>query len=51
MRKDLTAELSLESLRKFIGKNVRLSGKVTTPNSQGRPEIEIKNPAAIQEVP
>lgn len=50
MRKDLTADMSLESLRKFIGKNVQLSGKVGTPSSQRRPEIEIKNLAAIREV-
>lgn len=50
MRKDLTAETNLESLRKFVGKNVILRGKVGTPNSQRRPEIEIKNLAAIHEV-
>ena len=49
MKKDLTAEMSEESLRKFIGKRVSLRGKVNTPSFQGRPEIEIKNLAAIQE--
>ena len=50
MRKDLTAETNLESLQKFIGKEVSLRGKVNTPTFQSRPEIEIKNLAAIQEV-
>ncbi len=50
MRKDLTAETNLESLGKFVGKNVRLRGKVGTPSSQRRPEIEIKNLAAVHEV-
>ena len=51
LRKDLTAEMNLESLQKFIGKKVTLRGKVNTPSSKRRPEIEIKNLAAIQEVP
>lgn len=50
MRKDLTAETNLESLEKFVGKNVRLRGRVGTPSSQRRPEIEIKNLAAVHEV-
>ena len=50
MRKDLTAGMTLESFQKFIGKNVKISGRVNTPSSQRRPEIEIKNLAAIQEV-
>ncbi len=49
MRKDLTAGTDLESLRKFIGKKVSLRGKVNTPNSHRRPELEIKNLAAIQD--
>ena len=51
LRKDLTAEINLESLQKFIGKNVTLRGTVNTPNSKQRPEIAIRNLAAIQEVP
>lgn len=50
MRKNLTAETNLESLSKFVGKNVRLRGQVGTPSSQHRPEIEIKNLAAVHEV-
>jgi hypothetical protein len=47
-RDDLTGETTLEAIRKFIGKGVRLRGKVTTPSSRNRPEIEIKNLDAIQ---
>ena len=50
LRKNLTADTNLESLSKFVGKNISLRGKVGTPNSQRRPEIEIKNLAAIHEV-
>jgi hypothetical protein len=50
MKKDLTTDINLESLRKFIGKNVQISGQVSTPTSLRRPEIEIKNLAAIREV-
>ncbi len=45
-RENLTSAINEDSLRKFIGKKVRLTGKV----KGSRPEIEI-NPAAIQEVP
>ena len=51
MRKNLTDEMNLESLKKFIGKKVSLRGRVTTPSSLRRPEIEIKNLASIQEIP
>ncbi len=51
MQNDLTEAADSESLRKLVGKNVRLSGKVNTPSSKLRPEIQIKNFAAIQEVP
>ena len=51
MRKNLTDEMDLKSLQKFIGKKVSLRGEVTTPNSHRRPEIEIKNLASIREIP
>lgn len=51
LHQDLTAEMNLESLQKFIGKKVALRGRVRTQGSKQRPEVEIKNLAAIQEVP
>ncbi len=50
MKKDLSPDLNLESLRKFIGKNVQIRGQVSTPTALSRPEIELKNLAAIREV-
>lgn len=49
MKKDLNGEMNLAALQKFVGKNVRLHGKVKTPTSQHRPEIEIKSLASIEE--
>ena len=51
MKKDLPPDMNLESLQKLIGKKILIRGQVNTPTSLRRPEIEIKNLAAIQEVP
>lgn len=48
MRKDLPADMKPEALGKFIGKKIRLRGTVKTPSSPGRPEIMLRNLAAIE---
>jgi hypothetical protein len=49
-REDLNGALSLASLENFVGKTIQVRGKVTTPTSRSRPEIEIRNFDSIQEV-
>ena len=50
MRKNLDGMMTLAAFQKLIGKNIQLRGKVTTPTSRSRPEIEIKDIDSIQEV-
>ena len=50
MRKNLDEMMTLAAFQKLIGKNIQLRGKVTTPTSRSRPEIEIKDIDSIQEV-
>lgn len=50
MRKDLNESMTLVALQKLVGRNILLRGKVSTPTSRNRPEIEVKDLAAIQEV-
>lgn len=50
MRADLNGAMSLALLENLVGKTIQLRGKVSTPTSRSRPEIEIKNFDSIQEV-
>lgn len=50
MRKNLGGAMDLVALQKLVGKHILLRGKVGTPTSRTRPEIEIKDFDAIQEV-
>ena len=50
MRKDLNEAMNLAALERLVGKNIQLRGKVSTPTSRNRPEIEIADFDSIQEV-